>query len=457
MSPLLATDVAPLTLPAEPRCYALVVGINRYDDPQIPDLSFAVADARAVSAALARDGACRVQTLSERVTRDEVQAELDELKSLMSDEDTLVLYLALHGRKVTQQGTPLQLLASDSRRDDLSVGTFTLEELEGEVGQIPAAARVVILDACRSVWTEEEGRRDGALDLAPALAAPGFEDVWLFATADGSPSREDPQLGHGHYTAALLEGLDGPADQDGDGRITVSEAHAFAQRAMQREGVDQAPELRLNTNHPEIGQTVLAFVPSAPADLVPLLRVQASLGPSFSPEAWTRALNPEIDSSLSVGGLEPDWPLPTQLGLQLWVTPGPDPSRWRAGLRTSAGVGARSVSGDTLLCLGALTGTAGARVRGGASLGAGGSWQREGGGSFGSPAAELGVDGTLRMGPLTLTVGAGWRVNRVQVLVINDLGLPEDNAVEFGLYHRPTLSAQVGASRPLGTRPPTLP
>src|SRR6266403_3595778 len=70
-------------------------------------------------------------------------------------------------------------------------------------------------------------------DLAAHKAAvPRLEDVseavvMVSAAAFGEAAREDETLGHDVYTYFLLEAL-GSGDRDGDGAVTISEAHDYA-------------------------------------------------------------------------------------------------------------------------------------------------------------------------------------------------------------------------------------
>jgi hypothetical protein len=54
--------------------------------------------------------------------------------------------------------------------------------------------------------------------------------VLLAASDWGEAAREDEKLGHDIYTHFLVEALRIPADRNGDGAVTVSEAHDYARR-----------------------------------------------------------------------------------------------------------------------------------------------------------------------------------------------------------------------------------
>ena len=102
-------------------------------------------------------------------------------------------------------------------------------------------AVVLMLDTCHA----------GALRIAPGLAAmdePGArlsvgEGFFLLAgTKPGEESQEEPELGHGAFTYALLEGLQGAADADHDGVLSVSDLFAYVAR--------EVPRLTRGAQHP---------------------------------------------------------------------------------------------------------------------------------------------------------------------------------------------------------------
>ena len=78
----------------------------------------------------------------------------------------------------------------------------------------------------------EEGRKEGADevanqdDLANQLSTPGSGTV-VFTSSQGKElSREDEKWGHGAFTLALLEGLQGKADHP---EIHISQLDAFVE------------------------------------------------------------------------------------------------------------------------------------------------------------------------------------------------------------------------------------
>lgn len=99
---------APETGPTRQRI-ALVVGINRFDDPNIRDLRYAVADAVAMGDLLERAG-YEVTRLHDdapetwqRPTRPNIEASLQRLTAAAESDDFVLLYVATHGLRVDDE------------------------------------------------------------------------------------------------------------------------------------------------------------------------------------------------------------------------------------------------------------------------------------------------------------------------------------------------------------------
>ena len=229
-----------------PRKMALLVGVDGYDDPFFSPLAFAAEDAQALARSL-RDarlgGFSRVDVLRARqeTTASRIVQELKDLLDSAEPQDTVLVYISAHGTlEVDWSGAPdLFVVASDSRKEDLPGSALRVREIQDALGRSRARRKILILDACHhgagksAVPPETLAMLRGLKGAAtPVLREPerGYE-AHLFASTFGLPALEDPALGHGVYTHYLIEALSNEArqaDRDGDGLISVSEAHDFA-------------------------------------------------------------------------------------------------------------------------------------------------------------------------------------------------------------------------------------
>lgn len=243
--------LVPLDLPRErvsaahaPRRIALVVGVQRFDDPRWRTLRYPEADAAAVAAAL-RDpeiGAFdEVEVLSGGPSRGELEGALQALAGRTRDErDTVLVYVSTHGTLARDATGRLRryLVARDTRVDAVPATGLALEEVEAAFDRLRSRRKVLVLAACHSgdgksllpddVQAELAGIKSGF--FPPPLEEVSRARVVLAASDFGETAREDEALGHDVYTHFLLEALRLGLDRNGDGAVTASEAHDHARR-----------------------------------------------------------------------------------------------------------------------------------------------------------------------------------------------------------------------------------
>jgi hypothetical protein len=259
LAPSISTAQA-LTGTLGTRRYAVLIGVDQYDDPVFPTLKHAAADARGLGDVLEsapQGGFDEVTVLTgDAVTdREAIFETLRVLKRELRREDVLVVYFSGHGTRV-RDGERWRrfLLASDSRSSDLQSSAIDLLALQEFFSSLAPARKALVLDACFSGDGKSVVRPDDAdaeVDSVLGVVAPrstgmGPGEAHLYATSPGRPAREDDDLGHGVYTWFLMESLSwafADADVDGDGVVTVYEAHDYARgRTMDRTDGVQVPE-----------------------------------------------------------------------------------------------------------------------------------------------------------------------------------------------------------------------
>jgi hypothetical protein len=205
---------------------------------------------------------------------------------------TLVFYFSGHG---------------DRRHLQLAGEALPLDELAARLEAVPAGLRIIITDACR---TTEPARAKGMSADAPfAIAVDAGRSagtVWLYASADGEAAQESDALGGALFTHALVAGLRGAADANGDGRVTLGEAyeHAYHQtllRSVRASGALQRPSAEFRAS--EAGPLVLTVTGrdvaslDLPAEADALYLVYAVGGRAVVAELWGR---PDRPTSLAL-------------------------------------------------------------------------------------------------------------------------------------------------------------
>jgi hypothetical protein len=129
--------------------------------------------------------------------------------------------------------TLLLVYYSGHAKDDalrLGSGRIDLAELRAALERAPADVRIGLLDSCRSgAIARTKGVRP-----APAFEVRTGEDagpsglVLIASSAADEDSQESDAIGASWFTHHLASGLLGGADVSGDGKVTLSEAYAYA-------------------------------------------------------------------------------------------------------------------------------------------------------------------------------------------------------------------------------------
>ena len=91
------------------------------------------------------------------------------------------------------------------------------------------------MDACQSAGALEalENRNRGAAEeKAIAQLARSTGTFWITSTGTDQFASEFEKLGHGIFTYALLEGIQGAADTNGDQKLTIRELSTYIENKV---------------------------------------------------------------------------------------------------------------------------------------------------------------------------------------------------------------------------------
>jgi hypothetical protein len=112
----------------------------------------------------------------------------------------------------------------------LGQSRLPLETLKARLAKAPAEVRVAVFDACRSgSITRTKGvRRAPAFEIETDATRATSGLVILTSSASDEDSQESDLIAGSYFSYHLATGLLGSADQTQDGRVTLSEAYAYA-------------------------------------------------------------------------------------------------------------------------------------------------------------------------------------------------------------------------------------
>jgi hypothetical protein len=105
---------------------------------------------------------------------------------------------------------------------------FGYPELRAALERLPARVRVAILDSCASgaLILSKGGRKVAPFLVDDSVAVDGF--AYITSSSADEVSQEAERVGGSYFTYYLETGLRGAADRSDDGRVTLTEAYAFA-------------------------------------------------------------------------------------------------------------------------------------------------------------------------------------------------------------------------------------
>jgi hypothetical protein len=236
--------------------WAVVIGINKYKN--ITPLKYAVADAKAFYKHLTEQ--LRVPKENVSLLLDE-SADLRQMRSILgthlkrkaSKDDYVILYFAGHGGTEKDSNSPdgdgleKYLLPVNVDPDDLYASGLPMREITRIFDRISAEKLVFFADACYS--GASGGRTFGVSGIRAHISdkfldriTKGKGRVILTASGANEVSAENPEIGHGVFTYFLLEGLNGRADFNDDGLITIDETYDYVS--------EKVPEATGQAQHP---------------------------------------------------------------------------------------------------------------------------------------------------------------------------------------------------------------
>ncbi len=172
----------------------------------------------------------------EQATQQGILTALEEVKKQAQPQDVFIYYYAGHG-VMDDRGqfylVPHEVTQLYGNWDALAKQGISATTLRQYAAEIRAQKQLFILDACQSAGALQQGgaTRGAAEERAIAQLARATGTHWLTASGSEQFASEFAQLGHGTFTYALLEALNGKAD-NGDRRITVKEIDAYLQTVV---------------------------------------------------------------------------------------------------------------------------------------------------------------------------------------------------------------------------------
>lgn len=241
--------------------WALLVGVNSYNDPNFGRLNFCVDDVLALEERLKALN-YRVVCLHDRLgygnsrfpTRDNVEAELIQLCQMVEPDDLLLVHFACHGKLFN--GMPV-LIVNNTRSQTWEKTGLFLEEVKRLMRSSKARRLVLTLDACHM------GIETGRDVDDPQFIHNAYELAEGFALIAASTAQQKAQESHdkkfGVFTYYLIEALNGKADRGSKRFVTVDDIKTYVLDCLRRWSVENGGIIQEPTAYTEgLGDIILA-------------------------------------------------------------------------------------------------------------------------------------------------------------------------------------------------------
>jgi hypothetical protein len=314
----LRADVALSILPPVEKRWALVVGVDRYDDPQIVPLRGAGNDAAAMAEAISGyAGFPKEQVVllspdqprNRQPTRANILFQISNLSQLVPKDGLFLFFFAGHG--VEREGNAF-LMPADARMTEnikiLEATGIGVTNLRTWIQDMSVKQVLIFLDACRN--NPVAGRGGDEPNALTETFTQGFRFdqrnegieafAVLYATAVGQRAYEYSERRHGYFTWAVVEGLKGGAANE-KGEVTLAGLEKYVQDVVPRRvqielGAEKAQKPFAEVSGYRAGELVIANVAQADFSDPSGTRYQEALSEwegirnRRSPEAFQRFL-----------------------------------------------------------------------------------------------------------------------------------------------------------------------
>lgn len=225
--------------------FALIIGNTEYIDPGLAQLAAPGRDAEDFARVLNDQDICafdQVNILLNQLSSTVIEA-IDEFFDEKKPDDLLVLYFSGHG--VRDELGSLYLAFKNTIRSRLRSTAVKSEYIRDAMDQSRSKRQVVILDCCNSGAFPQGTKAEvgGMMGMVSALQGYG-RFVLTASDATQFAWEGDKILGETEnslFTHFLVKGLQGEADLDGDGQISVDELYDYAYGQIARLTPKQTP------------------------------------------------------------------------------------------------------------------------------------------------------------------------------------------------------------------------
>jgi tetratricopeptide (TPR) repeat protein len=244
--------------------YALLIGISQFQNPGVQALQFAHADANELTRLLESQRAGGVlpanivSLVNEHATRGAIQGAIEtHLLARAGKGDTVILFIASHGAAFENKG---YIVAYDSDPKDLATTGIPMDDIKKLfVERLSGVSRLLLyVDVCHA---GKIGEIEPKADMVNKSAEGSLTHPAMFgmlAAQSKQVAIEGPEFGGGHgaFSYFLMSGLNGDADTEHTGKVTMGDLSIFVQSEVYAATSHKQSPKQIG----EVDETVLSLV-----------------------------------------------------------------------------------------------------------------------------------------------------------------------------------------------------
>jgi uncharacterized caspase-like protein len=223
--------VVSASLPQIERKIALVVGVDRYDDPSIPPLANAVRDAEAIGRLFESKLGYEAVVVN-NPTKATLVSALNQLALTVGPRDSVMVYYAGHGELVESTKLGYWLLSdSVAKQPETWLSNTDISRL---IGQIGASQVALVSDSCYSGSLASEDRIRGQTGTPDPRNILDRKSVVIMTSGGNEPVFDEGQNGHSPFAYNLMNTLNQVSSWQVGGNVFERVRFAVARTLPQR-------------------------------------------------------------------------------------------------------------------------------------------------------------------------------------------------------------------------------
>jgi hypothetical protein len=208
----------------EPKLYAIVAGVNKFEAKWASDLKYSENDAKAIKKAIENEQGKKYKDIEIKyhvgkdVTKDKILKSIQEISKKATLEDTIVFYISTHGK--VYKGDLLLIPQNNANIKN----AINFEEIFKNMQEVKALKQIFVLDTCESGKANDIV--SSVYDSKASVLAKSSGVHMLLATTKGTYAFEhpDPNVKNGVFTHKILSKLrDKETDKNKDNFISIIE------------------------------------------------------------------------------------------------------------------------------------------------------------------------------------------------------------------------------------------